>query len=40
MLYAGAVAAGVTTTQLNLFGAKIGSGPAAYLAVATAGTLG
>jgi membrane protein DedA with SNARE-associated domain len=40
MLYAGAVAAGVTTTQLDLFGAKIGSGPAAYFAVAAAGTLG
>ncbi len=40
MLYAGAVAAGVTTTQLDLLGAKIGSGPAAFLAVATAGTLG
>jgi membrane protein DedA with SNARE-associated domain len=40
MLYAGAVAAGVTTTQLDLFGAKIGSGPAAYLAVAAGGTLG
>ena len=40
MLYAGAVAAGVTTTQLDLLGTKISSGPAAFLAVATAGTLG
>ena len=40
MLYAGAVAAGVTTTQLGLFGAQITSGPAAFLAVGVAGTLG
>ena len=40
MLYAGAVAAGVTTTQLALFGAQISSGPAAFLAVSAAGTLG
>jgi membrane protein DedA with SNARE-associated domain len=40
MLYAGAVAAGVTATKLALFGAQISSGPTAFLAVAAAGTLG
>ena len=40
MLYAGAVAAGVTTAQLDLLGTKISSGPGAFLAIATAGTLG
>jgi membrane protein DedA with SNARE-associated domain len=40
MLYAGAVAGGFATDHINVFGARIGSGAAAYLAVATAGTLG
>jgi membrane protein DedA with SNARE-associated domain len=42
MLYAGAVAAGVLTSthHVSVFGAKIGFGFGAYLAMALAGTLG
>jgi membrane protein DedA with SNARE-associated domain len=40
MLYAGAVAAGAFSAHVSLFGAKVGSGFPAYLAMALAGTLG
>ena len=42
MVYAGALAAGVFSSahHVSLFGAKIGFGPAAYVVLALAGTLG
>ncbi|MFN2628072.1 MAG: DedA family protein [Gaiellaceae bacterium] len=40
MLYGGAVAAGAFTEHVTLFGAKLGFGWPAYLAIALAGTLG
>jgi membrane protein DedA with SNARE-associated domain len=40
MLYGGAVAAGAFSEHVTLFGAKLGFGWPAYLAVAFAGTLG
>jgi membrane protein DedA with SNARE-associated domain len=42
MLYAGAVAAGVLASahHVSVFGARIGFGPGAYIAMALAGTLG
>jgi membrane protein DedA with SNARE-associated domain len=40
MLYGGAVAAGAFAEHVTLFGAKLGFGWPAYLAVALAGTLG
>jgi membrane protein DedA with SNARE-associated domain len=40
MLYAGAVAAGAFSSSISLFGARIGTGAGAFVALATAGTLG